>query len=135
MSDRPPPMGSSKRNDRKRVATKREKEIFAEIGATPIAASGAKPNQKGDARIGDWFVELKTTEGQYMVRRDDLAKLCKQASEVSRSPVMILEITSPITQPNFPERWAVIPFKNFYSLFDLESLANGNGKQNSGDDL
>lgn len=122
--NQPPPFGSSK--GRKTKATKLEKKISAEIGAKYHPGSGKDPALKGDftipAELQTFLVDLKSTEQQYTVRRADLEKLTQEARLAGKVPVLVVEITSPVSDALFPHRWAVIPFHAFYQLFNLEEF-------------
>jgi len=123
--DAPPPIGSARKKDRKRKSTVSEKRFAATYGAERVIGSGCLPGRKGDLKIDEFLLDLKTTNGEYTVRRTDLVKITKEAREANRKPGLIIELEGPIVDPFFPQHWIVFPFHIYREMMERCGYESG----------
>lgn len=72
--------------------TRREKGVMKDIGANPVALSGAGWLDKEDGQTEDCLIQLKSTERKSItIKLDDVLTLIRNARVAHKRPVFVLE--------------------------------------------
>jgi hypothetical protein len=91
-----------------RYAQKQERKVAQDMGGKQQPNSGATPFLKGDFTLGDYVVDLKSTQGTVIAITVEMLKRAEQfGMRQFKSPLIILNFTK--TKELRHKRWAVVP--------------------------
>jgi hypothetical protein len=107
----------------RRLAKKQDEKVAKAIGGRVQAASGARPDCKGDVRVyGEHRVETKYTFAQsFRVTREMLNKIRSECAGLEK-PALVLDFKDKGTGRT-EDSWAFIPFRDWeqYVKADVDS--------------
>jgi len=103
-----------------KLGKRAEGKAVRRMGLRPRPASGAVHGVKGDAELGDYVMEIKSTEtGVIGVRYEDVRKLVGETA-LGRVPCMGLQFVDSTGQVRPDGGWVAVPEVVWKRLVELE---------------
>jgi hypothetical protein len=115
-----PNMWSKEESSTKQKSMDSERRLADRFGfeTTPGSGNQAWPSKKGDFGGERFMVEHKETKGpRISINAGVVGKLCREASAVGKTPVLILSAHG-LPEP-IPTEWAVLPVAVYDELLQL----------------
>jgi hypothetical protein len=96
-----------------------EKRVARSMGARLHAGSGASHNAKSDATLGDFRLEMKSTQASSMrLEMGWLSKISSEAAHHGQKPALVVSFTTPDGKPAMKHNaeWVMVPKHVFEEL-------------------
>lgn len=97
-----------------------ERDTCNRLQAKPVPGSGARAGQ-GDAKVGECFVENKSTVGNsFRLTRNLLLRTLRRARMHGQWPALTVQFTDDDGKARTNETWVVLPEKEFRRLTGID---------------
>lgn len=92
-----------------------EQKLTKKLGGRQTPGSGNQVGAKGDAKVGQFLIEMKSTvNDSFTLKREVLAKIAGEAMQQNKYPALTVSFVQGNGQPRSGDsEWVLVPLKQF----------------------